>query len=146
MGAVCEAIIANQFQYTHQCLFTILLFFCYTELRVEILEISMKMKYLPNVNHVFFLYFTDFTVITSTQRFLWAAQQTVWCNVHQCDLHLANSYLSPVVHSSHLYIPLTCNVNPPYIPFTFNVRPLSLPFTWNGRPLYIPLTCNVCPL
>ena len=28
------------------------------------------------------------------RRFLWAAQQTMWCNVHQCDLHLANSYLS----------------------------------------------------
>ena len=24
------------------------------------------------------------------RRFLWAAQQTLWCNVHQCDLHLAS--------------------------------------------------------
>ena len=70
--------------------------------------------------------------VTSTWRFLWAAQQTVWCNVHQCYLYLANSYLSPAV-----YIPLTCNV-----------FPLDIPLKCNVCPLYIPLTSpyNVCPL
>ena len=31
-----------------------------------------------------------FTWQQALRRFLWAAQQTVWCNIHQCDLHLTN--------------------------------------------------------
>ena len=37
-------------------------------------------------------------------RFLWAAQQTMWCNVHQCDLHLANSpHVMSIPCTFHLY-------------------------------------------
>ena len=99
--------------------------------------------------HIFCLYSNqDLGVLLLLQallRFLWAAQQTVWYNVHQCDLETAIcTFLSHV-----LSVPSTLLLHVMSIPCTLLSLVMSVPYpfllTCNGCPLYIPLNCNVYP-